>query len=370
MLAENLIGTPEFFSPGEGGPSRRTTGVQWTNPLEASNWDERLVSQNHPARSFFHSTAWANVLTETYGYKPFYFVTGGPGFLHSLLPLMEISSKLTGKRAIALPFTDSCDPLCADRTGFKDLFCNAIELGKLRGWKYLEFRGGHRLFDGTAPSTSFFGHSLDLRANENALFGQLKSPTRRAIRKAEKSGVRVEVSTGAEATESFYSLHCKTRKRHGLPPQSRSFFMNIHKYILAKDHGMVLLARWKKQPVAGAVFFHTGGSAVYKFGASDEAFQHLRGNNLVMWEAIRSLLRRGVKKLDLGRTSVHNEGLRKFKLAWNAEEKSIGYFRFSIPQEKFVSARDESSGWHNRIFNTLPSFVSRTIGQLLYRHWA
>jgi hypothetical protein len=87
-------------------------------------------------------------------------------------------------------------------------------------------------------------------------------------------------------------------------------------------------------------------------------------------EAIRSLLRRGVKKLDLGRTSIHNEGLRKFKLAWNAEEKNIGYFRYSIPQEKFVSAPDESAGWHNRVFNALPSFVSQTIGQLLYPHWA
>ena len=370
MFSENSITAPEFFSLSESRSSLRTTGVHWTNPLEASNWDAGLASQNHPARSFFHSSAWANVLTETYGYKPFYFVTSERGSLHSLLPLMEIPSRLTGKRAIALPFTDNCDPLCTDRTGFKDLFHNAIELGKLRGWKYLEFRGGHKLFNGTTPSLSFYGHSLDLPTDENTLFGQLKSPTRRAIRKAEKSGVRVEFSTSAEAMDNFYSLHCKTRKRHGLPPQPHSFFKNIQKHILAKDLGMVLLARWKKQPVAGAVFFHTGGSAIYKFGASDEAFQHLRGNNLVMWEALRCFLRRGVKKLDFGRTSINNEGLRKFKLAWNAREKSIGYFRYSIPQEKFVSAQDESPGWHNRVFNALPSFVSRTIGNLLYRHWA
>jgi hypothetical protein len=370
VFAKNTIATPEFFSPSENHSSLRTTGVQWINPLEASNWDARLTAQNHPARSFFHSSAWANVLTETYGYKPFYFVTTGPGFLHSLLPFMEIPSRLTGKRAIALPFTDNCDPLCAGKTGFKDLLCNAIELGKLRGWKYLEFRGGHKLFNGTPPSLSFYGHSLDLPMDENTLFGQLKSSTRRAIHKAEKSGVRVEISTEASTTDNFYSLHCQTRKRHGLPPQPRSFFKNIHKHIVAKDLGMVLLARWKKQPVAGAVFFHAGGSAVYKFGASDDAFQHLRGNNLVMWEAIRCFLRRGIKKLDFGRTSINNEGLRRFKLGWNAKEKNIGYFKFSLQQEKFVPAHDESSGWHNRVFNALPSFVSRTIGNLLYRHWA
>ena len=370
MFSENLITAPEFFSSGKGRSPTRTLGVQWTNPLEASDWDARLASKNHPALSFFHTSAWANVLTETYGYRPFYFTTSEPGFLHSVLPFMEVPSRLTGNRAVALPFTDNCDPLCMDRVEFKDLFYNAIELGKLRGWKYLEFRGGHKLLNGMPPSVSYYGHSLDLPIDENTLFGQLKSSTRRAIRKAEKSGLCVEASTEADAVNHFYFLHCMTRKRHGLPPQPRSFFKNIQKHILAKDLGMILLARRKKQPVAGAIFFHMGGSAIYKFGASDDAFQHLRGNNLVMWEAIRCFLRRGVKKLDFGRTSTHNAGLRRFKLAWNAKEKDIGYFRYSLAQEKFTSAHDESSGWHNRVFNVLPSFVSRRIGNLLCRHWA
>jgi hypothetical protein len=347
-----------------------TAGLQWTNPLENSNWDQRLAEQNHPGRSFFHSSAWANVLTETYGYKPFYFVASDPAAIHSVLPFMEVQSILTGKRAIALPFTDSCEPLCADKTGFKELFRNAIEFGRLRGWKYLEFRGGQKLLAGVQTSLSFYGHSVNLPTDENTLFGQLKSPVRRAIRKAEKSGVRIEISTELDAVESFFSLHCKSRKKHGLPPQPFSFFKNIHKHVLAKNLGAVVLARWKKNPIAGSIFFHSGGHAIYKFGASDHAFQHLRGNNLVLWEAIRWFSRRGAKKLDLGRTSIGNEGLREFKLGWNAEEKHISYYRFCLQQEKFVSTDDESYGWHNRLFHALPSFASRIIGGVLYRHWA
>jgi hypothetical protein len=310
------------------------------------------------------------VLTETYGYKPLYLVTGESGVIHSLLPFMEIKSALTGKRAVALPFTDNCEPLCSDNAGFKELFRNAVELGKLRGWEYLEFRGGQKLLGDTTPSLSFCGHSLDLPLDENAFFSRLKSPVRRAIHKAEKSGVRVEISPEIEAVKNFYALHCKSRKKHGLPPQPFSFFKNIHKHVLAKGLGAVILARWKKNPVAGSIFFHGDGPAIYKFGASDDAFQHLRGNNLAMWEAIRWLSRRGARKLDLGRTSVGNEGLRRFKLGWNAQENKLAYFRFSLPKEKFVSARDESSGGYNRVFRTLPFFASRIIGKVLYRHWA
>ncbi|HZF00394.1 MAG TPA: GNAT family N-acetyltransferase [Methylomirabilota bacterium] len=368
MLTENLITAPGIFPVAEA-PSR-ATGVQWINPLEHSDWDGRVADQNHPARSFFHSAAWANVLTETYGYKPVYFVTNEFGALHSLLPLMEVDSGLTGKRAVALPFTDNCDPLCADTIGFKELFRNAVEFGKLSGWKYLEFRGGRKFLNGTPPSLSFYGHSLDLPPDENAFFGSLKSSVRRAIRKSEKEGVRTEISGELDAVKTFYSLQCKARKKHGLPPQPFSFFRNIHRHVLAKNLGIVVLARRKKTPVAGAIFFHSGGQAIYKFGASDETFQHLRGNNLVMWEAIRRFARCGVKKLDLGRTSIGNEGLRRFKLGWSAEEKFVNYFRFSLEQEKFVASDDEASGWHNRVFRALPAFASRMIGEILYRHWA
>ena len=44
-------------------------------------------------------------------------------------------------------------------------------------------------------------------------------------------------------------------------------------------------------------------------------FQNLRPNNLVMWEGIKSLMQRGADTLHLGRTSMENEGLRRFKLS-------------------------------------------------------
>ena len=117
----------------------------------------------------------------------------------------------------------------------------------------------------------------------------VEASVRRAIRKAEKSGVTVAVSRELDAMKIFYSLQCKTRRKHGLPPQPFSFFRNICRHVLSKDLGMVVIASCQNRPIAASVYFQLGARAIYKFGASDESFQQLRGANLVMWEAIKQL---------------------------------------------------------------------------------
>jgi len=115
---------------------------------------------------------------------------------------------------------------------------------------------------------------------------------------------------------------------------------------------------------------HFGRHAIYKFGASDEAQQQLRANNLVMWRAILHYASEGFADLDFGRTSLGNEGLRKFKLGWGARELAADYVRYDFRRSAYVPARDEAQGWHNQVFQALPLPLSRLAGSLLYRHIA
>ncbi len=302
---------------------------------------------------------------ETYGFTPVWLAAD-----HSLLPLMEVDSWLTGRRGIALPFTDECGPLCETEDDFQRLFQNAVELGRSRGWKSLELRGG-RKFSGEAPaSLSFYGHNLNLVADESLLFGQMAGSARQAVRKAEKDGVTVEVLQSEAAMRDFYVLQCRTRRRHGLPPQPLGFFLNIWRHILSQNQGMVVLASERGQKIAGGVFFFLGGRAIYKYGASDFRRQHLRPNNLVMWAAMKWLARNGATALHLGKTPLEHEGLRRFKLNLGAVEQRIEYVKFDLKANRFVTETDGVAGWHNRAFRTLPVFMSRLAGELLYKHWA
>ena len=81
-------------------------------------------------------------------------------------------------------------------------------------------------------------------------------------------------------------------------------------------------------------------------------------------------MRNGAKTLDLGRTSIGNEGLRRFKLSWGAQEHKIEYVKYDLRRNIFVTETDAATGWHNRVFRALPTGVSRMIGATLYRHLA
>jgi GNAT acetyltransferase-like protein len=336
------------------------------NPLERSDWDN-LVAQRQDS-SFFHTVAWARVLWETYGYLPLYFTVIKDNRLLALLPVMEVESWLTGRRGVSLPFTDACEPLGSGSLLNERLIPQVLHYGEESAWKYFECRGGEGLFKSNTASQSFYSHELRLFPDEDYLFGRLGSAPRRAIRKAQKSGVIVETSRDLEAVRQFYSVHCLTRKKHGLPPQPFRFFKNIHEHILSQGKGVVILARHGKNILGGAVYFSFSSEVFYKYGASDPTFQELRGNNLVMWKAIQWSLRQGAKTLHFGRTSTANQGLRRFKLGWGAEERLVSYYKYDFRKQTFVRDSDKTCGWHVGAFQNLPIFLSRGIGSILYRH--
>jgi len=200
------------------------------------------------------------------------------------------------------------------------------------------------------------------------LFDRCDPATRRAVRKAKQAGLEVEIGHTLGALHEFYALHIRTRRKHGLPPQPFSFFLALHDEIISRGHGFIAVARHGLRPVAAAVFLHFGSRAVYKYGASDDTELPLRANNLVMWHSIRWLAEHGFESLDFGRTSLNQDGLRRFKLGWGTAEHTLHYYRYCLRTNQFVTVPDRAHGWHNRVFARLPLLANRLLGAMVYRH--
>ena len=339
--------------------------TRFIDPVSSGDEWDRMVGE-HPQAHLFHSAAWARVLVRTYGHRPFYLIATTVGRTVALVPLMEVSSRLTGVRGVCLPFSDFCPPLYFDHGSSESVLDVLLELGHSRGWKYLLLRGTPMQL--TADVPGFYSHSLNLERSESELFQACSSSVRRAIRKAERSLLTTEVATSSEALEEFYHLHCLTRRRHGLPPQPWNFFEHIQREVIAPGNGFVVVARQENLPVASAIFFLWKNKALYKFGASNAASQELRGNNLVIWEAIKFFVRRGVKSLHFGRTDLGHEGLRRFKLGWGTEEEILRYQCFDFRRDRWRVSNPPMSGFYNRVFGTMPLSLNRIAGALIYPH--
>src|SRR5437667_12365489 len=100
------------------------------NPLLHPSWDLSVASIDNA--SFFHRACWARVLNETYGHTPMYFCKLRQDALEQVIPLMEVSSRWTGRRGVSLPFTDFCPSVNVDGEP-SELWESALKQGKLGG---------------------------------------------------------------------------------------------------------------------------------------------------------------------------------------------------------------------------------------------
>jgi hypothetical protein len=340
--------------------------IQIINPVTYHGWDEVLLTNNQS--TFFHTSAWAKVLHESYNYKPLYFTLIETSKLKILLPVMEIKSFLTGSRGVSLPFTDFCQPIAENEKAFNETFKEVINYGRNANWKTINLRCcDSNLRTMTFPFETFLTHNLDLSKDEREVFSTFRNSTKRNIKKAVKKGVQVYIKNTLASVKEYYKLHCITRKSHGLPPQPFYFFKKIYEHIISQGKGCVALAKYQEKFVAGAVFFHFENQAIYKYGASDPKYLNIRPNNLVMWEAIQWYCQNGVKTFNFGRTERQHKGLQQFKRGWGTTEEIVNYYKYLLITDSFVknSSMIKSS---NSFFHNIPIPLLKFIGNQLYRH--
>ncbi len=340
------------------------TDIQILNPVTCSNWDNLLGPNGN--YSFFHTAAWARVLYDTYKYQPLYFCKLNGYSIDALLPIMEVNSILTGNRGVSLPFTDFCEPILGDVAEFEQFFRFVNQFGREKRWRFIQIRGGN--FNQAQPHEQYYIHELKITPDVEKVFSGIRPTKQRNIKKAKNQQIEIHRFTDLQAFREYFDLHCKTRKRHGVPPQPFLFFERIHQHVMSEGMGNIFLASYKGRYIAGSVFLNFRKTAFYKFGASDHAFQHLRPNDLVMWEAIKWYSQNGYELVCFGRTAMNNEGLRRFKLDWGAEERVVHYYKYDLNRREFVNSRPASDGIHHLFLQLVPIPVLKLIGRVLYKH--
>jgi hypothetical protein len=339
------------------------------DPLSYPKWDELLLSS--PDYTFFHSSNWARVLYESYGFKPSYFTLISNKNLVVCVPFMEVKNIVGKRKGVSLPFSDYCAPICASNFPFVNVFSSIASFGNKKQWKTLEFRGNCAIKKDTPVSEYFYTHSIDLKQNEKTIYDNLRDSTRRNIKKAEQDGLKVTFEYSTSALKEFYRLNVSTRKRHGLPPQPLLFFNKLFEHCIEKKQGVIVCASYNNKVLGASIYLHFGKKVCYKYGASDLSNPTFRTNNIIMWKAILHYRQKGFEHFCFGKTEPANTGLRQFKLGWTRHENVLNYYKYDLRRECFIeNVPVKTSGIHTAVFRMLPKSALRIIGSLVYRYSA
>jgi FemAB-related protein (PEP-CTERM system-associated) len=324
---------------------------------------------------FYYQPAWIRLITSMYGYSVEWLTTTNQdGRITGLLPLCLLSSPLTGKRVVTLPFSDHCPLLAEDEASANDLIDQAIRRAKAQKARYLELRtGGNAVLAARADLTQsdlYVRWALPLAADPDALWSSFRKPIQRQIKKSQNQGVQVRLAQRREEVEHYYRLHLQTRsKKHGMPAQPRQYFYGLWDAFAAQGGVQVLLAEYEGSVIASMILLASGATVRYAYGASDETYLHLAPNNLLMWKAIEWGCQQGYQTLDMGRTACENEGLMEFKRRWGAIKEPLPYYYY--PQvDGLVSTSEQSRKFQllTTCWRQLPLQVSGPLGGRLYKH--
>src|SRR6185437_12183656 len=93
--------------------------------------------------TFYYDNKWFELISKLYGYRIIPLTTtNAEGQITGFLPLCSVSSPLTGRRLVSLPFSDHCPILATDEASANNLIDQAVQLARQQKVKYLELRAG------------------------------------------------------------------------------------------------------------------------------------------------------------------------------------------------------------------------------------
>ena len=346
--------------------------VSIIDPTSDSRWGEFVAKHRHS--TIFHTSAWARVIQEAYGFLPRYYVLEREaGEFIAAIPFFHIRSKLTGNRTVCLPFSDYCYPLVDNTTDISLLLSLSKKEVDEGAASYLEVRGWQNTVNPTQLGLTIRDYHvlylLDLEPGVDILKERLHHSVRRGIHQALQRGVTVRLTRTENDLDHFYKLNIATRKKLGVLPQPHTFFEALHRHMISQNLGFIMLAEWGGKVIAGILFLTHNDTIYYKFNASDENHLQKRPNHLAIWEGIRYACANGYKHFDFGRCTPEEEGLRIFKSRWGAKEVDLPYYYY--PRVKGFTIVSESSLRYRtmKLFShIIPEFAFRAAGSFLYKH--
>jgi len=159
---------------------------------------------------------------------------------------------------------------------------------------------------------------IDLGADEDALWDDLRKKWRQYVNKARKAGITVVDGDGSRIGE-FYRIYRETADRAGFLIRAESAYRDVWEAFAPAGHARLLFAQTADgEPQATLFLVRCGTRVVEPYGGMTAAGGESRANYLLKWEAIRTSREQGATSYDLW--GLATGGIAHFKTGFGGRE--------------------------------------------------
>ncbi len=296
--------------------------IQYIHP-SSSKWEEIIaLSENS---YLFHTPAWAKVMEETYGYQVATRLYRADDS-EILIPMMKIKrygfyyyrSMPLGYGGIfsaSAPSAETLQKILRNIVGGRSPLLMIL----LPPFSDISTKGDSSIRVDLGET-----HVLSLEQGFEYIWKErFVGETRTAVRKAQKSDVKILNENSLGNFRQFYKLYTETTKRWGYkkPPVPLRFYENLCKF--ASPHVQVRLAIKDGNTIGGQVCLYYGKTVFYMMSAFLKEYQSYRPVKLLMKDSIEQACNEGYKYYNFGASGdlgKGGQGVRKFKESFGPEE--------------------------------------------------
>ena len=275
---------------------------------------EKFVS-SHPQASNYHQLGWKTVIERSFGHETRYLLAMDQGAVVGLLPLAILKSRLFGRSVVSLPFLNYGGLLAKNTQAEEALVSAASQVALEEGAQSVELRHWKVHGLGLIPKHHKVTMLLPLASDVDTQWKQFDPKVRNQIRKAQKSGLTVQIG-GKEFLSDFYAMFARNMRDLGTPVYGRVFFESILEVFPL--HTRIFVVKYQKTPVAAGLSTIFKETMEVPWAGSLVEHRSMCPNMLLYWEAIQFGIQQGMNTFDFGR-STPGEGTYKFKAQWGAK---------------------------------------------------
>lgn len=162
-----------------------------------------------------------------------------------------------------------------------------------------------------------FTYILNLNQAKDDIWKNLNKKCRNAVRKAEKSNVRIIEGDKKAYLEEYYKMVEDTYKKSNTkPPISIKYYKTVFE-VLYPDNLKVLFAEYDGKLIAGAIFPYFYDRIYYWDGASYPEYNNVAPNNLIQWHLIGWAVENEFKIYDMIGANIPS--IAKFKASFGGD---------------------------------------------------